>query len=756
MTIRIIIALVLTLSTTAITIADFRDAEKSHANYDAINYLQSKKIVNGYKDGNFRPENKINRAELVKIVVEATVPASDIYGSYCFSDIKGEAASASDYRWFAKYVCTAKRKNIVSGYADGYFRPANDISFVEAAKIILTGFGYSFELEDTWYEPFVKKLSEKKSIPVTIQNLNKKINRGEMAELIWRMKENIQDKDSVTYHNKKLSTFIQNNSTKIKRVQNSSIENNDLVLSDIGSFKFEGSDIREKPKCEFQEGSCTVQTANYGFTTDNKKEIKVRIEIEQVENFSEAMKKIKLEAEKDNLVIYRTKWNNNNYYFIPFWGLFWHSNDKIIFLGVERSDVAITNYNLDLIQPILEVYLTNHPSESEFDSSVQELNNDPNLFDDFIYEDIGNFSFAGTKHSSKNYFCERFSMHDDCEEDNVIYSDENGSTVSVSVAHNDKGFSDDFLMESIYLLFDREESELKWFNNEYAYILHEETTILFICWHSKNNLILFNIHDSVGEEAFSLDFFQPLIDAYLLKHPSDLNFNSEVGEKDKPFIEKDIANFKDFKFEEFQEEEEGGFCEKEDKCHLWAASYQLDGDIYTPVVLLGREKSALKAEKNFSSDEILEIIEQKIFNLNKIKEAALGNDFLEEEFEKYEKGLEIQEKELFGNKYYFAINKARKELFSVWFHKNKMIFVRMDDLVFMVLNLYKEQNPDINITINEFKKLTDREILNLSPELYGQLTIQEDFYSLDFSSLNDLFVPLLRAYFEKYPSDLNF
>ncbi len=66
----------------------------------AINYLFKIKIVEGYSDMTFRPSTSINRAELLKILVESRVNNVSSVGSNCFKDVTND--------WYAKYVCYAK------------------------------------------------------------------------------------------------------------------------------------------------------------------------------------------------------------------------------------------------------------------------------------------------------------------------------------------------------------------------------------------------------------------------------------------------------------------------------------------------------------------------------------------------------------------------------------------------------------------------------------------------------------------------
>lgn len=48
---------------------DFSDVPKGHYAYEAIGYLRERKILLGYADGTFRPDQRVNRAEALKIIV---------------------------------------------------------------------------------------------------------------------------------------------------------------------------------------------------------------------------------------------------------------------------------------------------------------------------------------------------------------------------------------------------------------------------------------------------------------------------------------------------------------------------------------------------------------------------------------------------------------------------------------------------------------------------------------------------------------
>jgi len=173
----------------------FQDIDRLNPNFASISYIKEKHIVNGYRDGTFRPQNKINRAEFTKIIIGAKFSKSIINNCQLdtlkFPDIdKGF--------WYAPYICIAKQYGIINGYPDGKFRPNRDITFIEASKIISQTFEYSVQKKDIWYEGFVLALESRKAIPNSISSLNHNITRGEMAEMIFRLKKHIITSPSKT------------------------------------------------------------------------------------------------------------------------------------------------------------------------------------------------------------------------------------------------------------------------------------------------------------------------------------------------------------------------------------------------------------------------------------------------------------------------------------------------------------------------------------------------------------------------------
>jgi hypothetical protein len=89
-------------------------------------------IVDGYPDGNFKPDAPINRAEALKILFLATdlPPFDEEEYSNIFTDV-------TELDWFSEYVHDALSYAFVEGYEDSTFRPGRNISRAEASKLVL-------------------------------------------------------------------------------------------------------------------------------------------------------------------------------------------------------------------------------------------------------------------------------------------------------------------------------------------------------------------------------------------------------------------------------------------------------------------------------------------------------------------------------------------------------------------------------------------------------------------------------------------
>ena len=186
----------------------FTDVPSTSADYQAIEYLRTQKVIKGYMDGTFKPNSIINRAEFVEFIINPYILDTNGMGT-C---VKTNTAEASDTvfftdvkkgMWYAENICFAKIHNIINGYPDKTFRPSKSINFVEAAKIINNVFSLNigaYQSGEFWYRPYVQSLSDLHAIPTNIKRMSQTLSRADMAHIVYRLKIDSTDKTSMGFN----------------------------------------------------------------------------------------------------------------------------------------------------------------------------------------------------------------------------------------------------------------------------------------------------------------------------------------------------------------------------------------------------------------------------------------------------------------------------------------------------------------------------------------------------------------------------
>jgi hypothetical protein len=113
----------------------FSDVHPGDYFYEAVRYLYCRAAISGYADGTFRPYNNTTRAQLCKIVVLAEQWPINTVGGPHFTDVPVGSA-------FYDYIETAFNRGVISGYADGTFRPGSDVTRGQLCKIIVSAEGW--------------------------------------------------------------------------------------------------------------------------------------------------------------------------------------------------------------------------------------------------------------------------------------------------------------------------------------------------------------------------------------------------------------------------------------------------------------------------------------------------------------------------------------------------------------------------------------------------------------------------------------
>ncbi|MDR1101536.1 MAG: S-layer homology domain-containing protein [Clostridiales bacterium] len=134
LTISLSVCFILPLSTSTAADLTFPDVNSDHWAYSDIMTLANSGVVNGYEDGEFRPEGNLTRAEMAKIVVLAF----DLNSYKAFSDetwFSEWLQSYDDSLWWKEYSVRVRDYFANNGHqknpiTDGYTAIRRDVAHV--------------------------------------------------------------------------------------------------------------------------------------------------------------------------------------------------------------------------------------------------------------------------------------------------------------------------------------------------------------------------------------------------------------------------------------------------------------------------------------------------------------------------------------------------------------------------------------------------------------------------------------------------
>ena len=141
----LVLALVMTMSLVTVSAGAKDFTDNSKINYkEAVDVMSAAKVIDGYAEGDFRPANTLTRGAAAKIICNL------ILGPTTAEALVADAAPYSDVpttNTFAGYIAYCAKEGIISGYADGTFRPAASLSGYAFMKMLLGALGYDATTE---------------------------------------------------------------------------------------------------------------------------------------------------------------------------------------------------------------------------------------------------------------------------------------------------------------------------------------------------------------------------------------------------------------------------------------------------------------------------------------------------------------------------------------------------------------------------------------------------------------------------------
>ena len=141
----LVLALVMTMSLVTVSAGakDFTD-DSSITYKEAVDVISALGVVDGYSGGDFRPDDVLTRGAAAKIICNL------ILGPTTADALSASSAPFVDVpttNTFAGYITYCSQQGIISGYADGTFRPTGTLSGNAFMKMLLGALGYDSSIE---------------------------------------------------------------------------------------------------------------------------------------------------------------------------------------------------------------------------------------------------------------------------------------------------------------------------------------------------------------------------------------------------------------------------------------------------------------------------------------------------------------------------------------------------------------------------------------------------------------------------------
>lgn len=151
----------------------------------AVAKLKGLNLVSGYNQYEFKPYEKVSRAEFAKLNAEILALSAGGNGERVFSDVSAD-------NWAAAYVAALYRQGVISGDGSGNFEPDDEVTYIQAAKMLVCSLGYSVSAADSGgypdgYRMYAKRLGIYDGL--NIKDENSGISRGECAQMISNVLE---------------------------------------------------------------------------------------------------------------------------------------------------------------------------------------------------------------------------------------------------------------------------------------------------------------------------------------------------------------------------------------------------------------------------------------------------------------------------------------------------------------------------------------------------------------------------------------
>lgn len=152
-------------------------------------------IIHGNPDGTFRPEDPVNRAASLKVILQGLRVVQELKeeAPYVMPENFNVFPDVSSSDWYATYVAEGLSNKIIAGYPDGTFKGAEKVNLAEALKMGLEAYDIKIWEGETepWYKKYWDTALELDFLPRGLDQPEKFLTRAELAYIVDKMIEHV-------------------------------------------------------------------------------------------------------------------------------------------------------------------------------------------------------------------------------------------------------------------------------------------------------------------------------------------------------------------------------------------------------------------------------------------------------------------------------------------------------------------------------------------------------------------------------------
>lgn len=112
----------------------FSDVPDTHWAFKYIQKMYDEEITTGYADGTYRPSQNVQRSQMAAFITRA------LFGDTFSYSLIPHFTDVPDTHWAFKYIQKMYDEGITTGYADGTYRPSQNVTRGQMAAFIARAF----------------------------------------------------------------------------------------------------------------------------------------------------------------------------------------------------------------------------------------------------------------------------------------------------------------------------------------------------------------------------------------------------------------------------------------------------------------------------------------------------------------------------------------------------------------------------------------------------------------------------------------